>query len=122
MTGHDNPTGRPRLPILEDAAEKHAPGGGPGFDAPRPIPPGVQVSEGDVLYREWVPGPAGPRGWVFGATLSFAAMVGSASLAARGGWLAVPTWIVAIVAGALLLTAINFRGLLIVVDRREAVS
>lgn len=76
------------------------------------------VSDGDVLYREWVPGPAGARGWLFGATLSFAAMVGSASLAWRGGWLAIPAWIVAIVAAALLFTAINFRGLLIVVDRR----
>lgn len=112
------PLAKSKLRVLEDTVEKDAGVEPPGFSAPpRPLPPGVQISEtGDVFFREWVPGPAG-RGWVVAFALASLVAAGAAWAALRGGWLAL-LWPVAIVAALAAATAVTFRGLSIVVDSR----
>lgn len=108
----------PRLKVLGDA-----PAGPEAFAdlAPRPLPSGVHVSaDGPVLYREWVVGPSGRHGWLFGVVLGDAiAIAGIALLAsASGAPLRAAAGVLALLAGAaLVLTAVSFRGLALAVDR-----
>jgi hypothetical protein len=97
----------PKLNVVEDL----------GRPSPGPIPPGVQLFEGDVLYREWVPGPAG-RSWWVAVVVPSAIAVGAIVLAGMTGVIgAVLLAIAAAVALGIAATAFAFRGLSIVVDR-----
>ncbi|HVO30782.1 MAG TPA: hypothetical protein VMV18_08600 [bacterium] len=82
-----------------------------------PLPATVQVLDGDVLYREWVPGPAA-RVWWIGATLALVVAAVGVFFAARGGWMSVVWILVSLFALALAATVYTFRGLSIVVDSR----
>lgn len=82
------------------------------------MPPTVELLEGDVLYREWVPGPAGRTWWV-GMLAALAVAAAAALGVARGSlWVAIPSALVFVVALLMALTAFSFRGLSLVVDRR----
>jgi hypothetical protein len=99
---------RPKLNVVEDLRQS----------APGPIPPTVQLLEGDVLYREWVPGPAGRHWWV-AVVVPVAIAVVAAGFAAREGVLgATLLGILALIASAVAATGFAFRGLAIVVDSR----
>lgn len=95
------------------------PGDAPaGSATPRPVPHSVEVLDGDVLFREWVPGPSGRWGWIVPFLVSASVAAASAIFAARGGWIALALIPLALLAAAIALTALNFRGLSIIVDRR----
>jgi hypothetical protein len=115
LSQNGNPNPPPRLRVVEDLGKPVSNDAGAGSSTP--IPPGVQILEGDVLYREWVPGPAG-RGWIFATLLPLAITGVLAFLAARTTLpLRIVFGIFALFLVAMAATAFNFRGLSIVVDR-----
>jgi len=113
QNGNTNPP--PRLKVVEDLGKPVSNDAGAGSST---IPPTVQILDGDVLYREWIPGPAG-RGWVIATLAPLALAGGAAVLAARSGTaLAILLGLAAALFVALAATAFTFRGLAIVVDSR----
>ncbi len=84
---------------------------------PAPIPPTVEILDGDVLYREWVPGPVTAVGWALSVLLSAVLLATGGALATLGGGSTVLGLALAALGVAGLVTAVCFRGLRIVVDR-----
>lgn len=115
LSQNGNPNPPSRLRVVEDLGKPVSVDAATG--TPAPIPATVEILEGDVLYREWVPGPSGAAWWI-GAIVPLLIAAAAGAIAARAGvLLAIGAGVAALIALAISATAITFRGLSIVVDR-----
>jgi hypothetical protein len=119
LPSNGNPTKPPRLRIVEDLATPVEKNASDGSGTPSPLPSGVQVLEGDVLYREWVRGPSGAL-WVvpFFAGLAVAIGFGWVAVNRAPGLAGIASSGGALLAIAVAFTAWNFRHLYLQVDGR----